>query len=281
MAELQHPDIIAEGKTKIVRRTANPKVVVVESKDDITAGDGARRAVMDSKAHLANLTTCNVFELLNRKGLRTHFIRKGQGTSFTAFHLDMIPFEVVIRRIAYGSYLKRRPEVPERTVFETLVVEFFWKDDSRHDPLIKFDFANGRMILFDAKAPEGSAPIGEENFKDHLVGGRLIDEHIVIDLTAQALHTFLYLEEAWHEENVVLVDIKFEFGLDLDGKVLLGDVVDNDSWRIWPGGRKEDMLDKQVFRDLSELTEADMKRIKGNYAKVAEMTSRFVERLRA
>jgi phosphoribosylaminoimidazole-succinocarboxamide synthase len=49
---------------------------------------------------------------------------------------------------------------------------------------------------------------------------------------------------------ITLADIKFEFGLDDRGNVALGDVVDNDSWRIWVGGDPvHGTLDKQLFRD--------------------------------
>ncbi len=278
-SELKHPEKIGEGKTKIIWASGT-KMVAVESKDDITAGDGARREVMESKAYHANKTTVNCFELLKSKGMKTHFIRLGgKPNTFMAHRLNMIPFEVVVRFIAFGSYLKRHPTEVEGRVFDTPIVEFFLKDDSRHDPLIKFDFRNRRMILYDAKLPQGSAPIGEEYFEKWMVGGREVDHHMVIDMAAQALHATLYVREAWQAQDVVMVDIKVEFGLDIEtGQVLLGDVIDNDSWRIWLHGKKEGMLDKQPFRDMKDVTPEGMAALKKNYATVAEMTSRFLDK---
>ena len=63
-------DLIAEGKTKIIRASGNdPEKVLVLSKDDITAGDGAKHDLIEGKAALATRTTCNVFRLLKACGL--------------------------------------------------------------------------------------------------------------------------------------------------------------------------------------------------------------------
>ncbi len=73
---------LAEGKTKVIWETDDPSVVRVESKSDITAGDGLKRNVIDGKDVLSTDTTSNVFTLLNEAGIYTHFLQRDTPTSF-------------------------------------------------------------------------------------------------------------------------------------------------------------------------------------------------------
>jgi len=49
----------------------------------------------------------------------------------------MIPVEVVLRNIATGSVVKRLP-INEGERFDPPIIEFFLKDDSRHDPMLNY-----------------------------------------------------------------------------------------------------------------------------------------------
>jgi len=164
----------------------------------------------------------------------------------------MIPLEVVMRRIATGSYLRRNPGVPEGKRFQPVLVEFFLKDDARHDPLVS----------------------PEEIEAAHVATREEIDE-----MQATGRRVFEILERAWARQKVTLVDCKIEFGRSVvDNSLLVADVIDNDSWRIWPGGDKNRMLDKQVYRNLPEVTDAALADLLSKYAQVAEMTDRFVRK---
>src|SRR5689334_7720637 len=129
-------EAIAEGKTKIVHAHAgDPALAVIVHKDAITAGDGARRNELPGKGSLSGRTTANVFQLLGREGIETHYVAAPADDAMVVRRCRMIPLEVVMRRIATGSYLKRNA-VAEGTRFDPPLVEFFFKDDAAHDPLV-------------------------------------------------------------------------------------------------------------------------------------------------
>ena len=123
--------MVGKGKTKEIWKTNIPKVVILKATDDITAGDGAKHDIVGGKARFANQTTCNVFDLLKKYDIPLAYIGQYDETSFVADQCDMIPLEVVVRREAYGSYLKRNPRVKKGAIFESLVVEFYLKTTGR------------------------------------------------------------------------------------------------------------------------------------------------------
>lgn len=275
---------LAEGKTKIIWEDPQSfGYVLIESKDDITAGDGAKRNTLPGKAVHATETTCNVFKLLQKSFVPTHFCDVVGERTFRAKRLTMAPFEVVVRKIAAGSYLKRYPDIPEGTKFNIPAVEFFLKDDARHDPLLIYDATGERWLLFDAKRPLTAGFIEE---LPRISGQPFTEAPPAIDIfriREMALRVFIALYQAWETKDVALVDLKLEFGtgdvMYLDGSTwVLGDVIDNDSWRIWPHGDKALMKDKQIYRNLlKNATPEDLQKIAENYAWVAKATRRFAQ----
>ncbi len=249
MVDVRFGEKLAEGKTKIIyAHPADPALAYMVHKDTISAGDGARRNVIQGKGALSCRTTSNVFKLLAQAGLPTHFVEKTDETTMLVRRCQMIPLEVVMRRMATGSYLKRHPEVAEGTRFEPLLVEFFLKDDARHDP----------QIMPEDISREGIASAAE-----------------VEAMAALGRKTFETLEMAWAAQDVTLVDLKIEFGRDAEGHLLVADVIDNDSWRIWPGGQRERMLDKQIYRDMKQVDADGLSLILAKYEQVADLTENF------
>ncbi|HLG77362.1 MAG TPA: phosphoribosylaminoimidazolesuccinocarboxamide synthase [Ktedonobacteraceae bacterium] len=241
--------LLAEGKTKqIYAYPGNDDLVYIVSKDQITAGDGARRNEIAGKSRLSTITTSNVFRLLNEAHIATHFIKQVDDTTMLVKHCRMLPIEHVQRRIATGSYLKRHPEVKEGTRFDPVLIETFLKDDARHDP----------QIWSDDILELGIATIDEISFMEQ-----------------EGRRVFSVLEQAWGKIDVTLVDLKIEFGRDPQDRLLVADVIDNDSWRLWPGGDKARMLDKQVYRNLQEVTPAALHDIADRYSLVADLTGRL------
>lgn len=254
-------DKLAEGKTKIIYDLGDGTVEII-SKDDITAGDGEKHDIIKGKAALATRTTANVFELLNRSGIATHYIKKVDPHTLLCKRCKMIPLEVVIRGTAAGSYLKRNPEVSEgQDLTPPLPVEFFIKDDARHDPIVTFDPKGWQ--LHPPKEPVVDSNVIEE-IKPLLVPAE------IAEITKITRRVFDALFTAWAKLNIKLVDLKIEFGRTDEGKLVVADVIDNDSWRIWPGGDKTKQLDKQVYRDTRDLGNTGSK-----YALVADLTDRF------
>ena len=125
--------LVTEGKTKkIYQVTGDSDLVTVISKDDITAGDGAKHDIISDKGRLANRTTCNVFRLLKACGLPVAFEEQDSTSSFIAPKCFMLPYEVVVRREAHGSYLKRNPHFSKGQLFPQLIVELFLKTKDKN-----------------------------------------------------------------------------------------------------------------------------------------------------
>ncbi len=247
---------IARGKTKVLyENPGQPHQLVVAQTDQISAGDGARRHSIGGKGRLAAQTTARVFRLLNLCGLPTHYLNGGEDdddNEMVVRRANMIPLEVVTRGVAAGSFAKRNPGVARGTLLVPRVIEFFLKDDARHDPMISPD----EIVAQSIAAPQ---EIGV--------------------MTELARLTFDILSHAWRRRDVLLVDLKIEFGRlaggDNQGQLVIADVIDNDSWRIWPQGREELMLDKQMYRNLQNVDDAALANVKGAYERVADLVGTF------
>ena len=160
--------LLTEGKTKKIFRIAGSDLVAVVAKDDITAGDGAKHDVIPDKGQLATATTCNVFRLLKACGIPVAFEEQDSATSFIAPPCTMLPYEVVVRREAHGSALKRSPHFSKGQLFPKLVVEFYLKTKDKDwkgkplvadDPLMQYEDGGAQIKLFNpAKPIIGSEP---------------------------------------------------------------------------------------------------------------------------
>ena len=268
--------LVAEGKTKKIHQVpGSPDLVTILSKDDITAGDGAKHDIIPQKGRLANETTCNVFRLLKACGLPVAFEEQDSADSFIAPGCTMLPYEVVVRREAHGSYLKRNPHLRRGQLFPHLIGELFLKTKDRtwkgkplvcDDPLLLYAREASQIRLFHpAKQMQGQEPFLVLN--EHEVFGRDEEWKVLPEMGRIARHAFLVLEKAWQLEGGTLVDLKVEFGFDRGGRLLLADVIDNDSWRVLQDGF---YIDKQVYRDGGALDDVAAK-----YRRVAEVTGRF------
>jgi phosphoribosylaminoimidazole carboxylase/phosphoribosylaminoimidazole-succinocarboxamide synthase len=267
--------LVTEGKTKKIFRINGSELVAVVAKDDITAGDGAKHDVIPDKGRLATATTCNVFRLLKACGLAVAFEEQNSATSFIAPPCTMLPYEVVVRREAHGSALKRSPHFSKGQLFPKLLVEFYlktkdknWKGKSlvADDPFMEYEDGAAQIKLFNpAKPILGSEPFLVLDTAD--VFSQPNEYKFFPEMRKIARQTFLVLERAWALEGGRLVDFKVEFGFDAKGNLLLADVIDNDSWRVIENGA---YIDKQVYRDGGALDTVAAK-----YKQVADITGHF------
>ena len=249
--------LLAEGKTKRIHSVSDLDLVRIESKDDITAGDGAKHDVFEGKAEYSTETTCNVFELLDRHDIPSAFVKRCSKTEFLARRCEMLPFEVVIRGVAMGSFLKRNPEIEKGKALNPPLVEFYLKTSGRSfnsvtlpkdDPIIT-EFASTYVIVYDPSKPYGAGegilvPIEKEDRgEEQCMSLRQAKE--LMETTAHQV--FLILAVAWRRLGFTLADLKIEFGITSDGRLVVADVIDNDSWRVLTAEGVH--LDKQRYRD--------------------------------
>jgi phosphoribosylaminoimidazole-succinocarboxamide synthase len=244
---------LAEGKTKIIYAAVEPaaglpaeSLAYMVHKDAITAGDGARRDVIEGKGELSCRTTSAVFRYLAQQGIETHYIDTPDAHTMLVRRVEMIPIEWVARRLATGSYVRRTGAV-EGTRFDPIVLELFLKDDARHDPQIS---------------------------ETEAVDLGLCTPSEVATALAATEQVFLALEGAWATQDIQLVDLKIEFGRTPNG-IMVADVIDNDSWRLWPGGSRERQLDKQVYRDLVKRDSEALEDVRRRYVEVARRAESF------
>ncbi|XP_071786466.1 multifunctional protein ADE2-like [Asterias amurensis] len=246
---------LAEGKTKIIYELPNNEVLV-QSKDRISANNALRTNDLEGKAAISNNTACKVFEFLSKIGVKNHFIAKHSDTSFTAANCDMIPIEWVTRRVATGSFLKRNAGVKEGYRFAPVKLEFFYKDDAAGDP-------------------QWSA---EQIIESKLTcGGLVIGRHQVDMMSKMTVVIFEVLEKAWMSLDCSLIDMKIEFGVSAKtGEIVLADIIDSDSWRLWPKGDRRLMKDKQVYREFKEVTSEGLQQVIRNFQWVADQLDSFI-----
>ncbi|CAI4226582.1 unnamed protein product [Auanema sp. JU1783] len=247
---------LAEGKTKeIFGIHGNADVVLIRSKDQLTAFNAARKSDVEGKGRIANKTTTHVFQYLNDIGIPTHFVASRSDTEFLAQRCEMIPIEWVARRIATGSFLKRNPGVKQGYRFSDPKIETFFKDDEQDDP----QWSDEQIISAGFKY--NSLKIGKTE---------------VLLMKKLTSLIFRALEKAWSLSDCSLIDMKIEFGVNTSGKIILSDVIDNDSWRVWPSGDKRLQLDKQFFREMPEVTSEALSQLISNYEKVMNLTEGFL-----
>ena len=227
-----------EGKAKKVFATEDPNLVIVDYKDDATAGDGAKKGTIRGKGVVNNKLSNNLMKMLAEQGVPTHFVEELSDRETLVKKVSIVPLEVIVRNVAAGSFSKRYG-VEEGTIFEAPTLEFSYKNDDLHDPLINHY---------------------------HALALELATKEEIDTISAYAFKVNEILSKYLLQFNIRLIDFKLEFGRLADGTIVLADEISPDTCRFWDATTGAH-LDKDLFRrDLGGEEEAYqevMKRLLG------------------
>ena len=221
---MENLKLVYTGKTKNVYALTNGNYLL-KFKDDCTGKDG----VFDPGENAVGLTIDGVgdvnlrmsiyfFEKINAAGIRTHYVSANLDDT-TMEVLPAKPFgkglEVICRYKAVGSFLRRYRDYIEEGANLPAYVETTFKNDALGDPLVTKD----GLIALGVMTAEQYDTIKEMTQK--------ITQIVADDLK---------------EKGLVLYDIKFEYGYDANGKVMLIDEIASGNMRVYKDGQYIDPM---------------------------------------
>ncbi len=210
--------LVYTGKTKNVFELENGNYLL-KFKDDVTGKDG----VFDPGENSVGLTIEGVgdinlrmtqffFEKLNAQGIRTHFVKANlEDTTMEVLPAKVFGkgLEVICRLRAVGSFLRRYSDYVEEGAKLPYYVEMTFKDDAKGDPLVT---------------------------KDGLIDLGIMTDKQYDDIKAETQKITKVVADVMEEKGMELYDIKFEFGYDADGEVMLIDEIASGNMRVYKDG---------------------------------------------
>ena len=219
---------IYEGKAKKVYATDDPQLVIVDYKDDATALDGLKKGTIVGKGVINNQMTNRLMAKMEKAGIPTHFVKELSQRETLVKKVSIVPLEVIIRNISAGHFASRYG-VEEGIVFDQPTIEFSYKNDDLHDPLLN---------------------------EYHALALKLATREEIDLIKKYAFGVNEVLKAFWSECGVTLVDFKLEFGKVSDGSIVLADEISPDTCRLWDS-KTHEKLDKDRFRrDLGGVEDA-------------------------
>lgn len=227
-------EMMYEGKAKKVFKTDEDNQYIVEYKDDATALNGLKKGTIVNKGIMNNTISSKLFELLEQKGIKTHYIKKLSDREMLVKRVEIVPIEVLVRNYAAGS-LTKRYGIPEGTKMDTTILEYCYKNDELGDPFIN---------------------------EYHIKAMKLAEDAEIETIAKSAFRINEILIELMKNINIDLVDFKLEFGRTPEGEIILADEISPDTCRLWDAVTHE-KLDKDRFRrDMGKVEEGYMEVVK-------------------
>ena len=225
---MEKKEQLYEGKAKKVFATDDANLVIVSYKDDATAFDGTKKGTITGKGVINNRMSNFLMQILEKEGVPTHFVEELNDRETVVKKVSIVPLEVIIRNISAGSFAKRFG-VEEGIVFDEPTIEFSYKNDDLHDPLLN---------------------------AYHAIALKLATREDIENIKAMAFKVNEVLKAYFLKLGVKLVDFKLEFGRTADGTIVLADEISPDTCRFWDAETNE-KLDKDRFRrDLGGVEDA-------------------------
>ena len=222
---------IYEGKAKILYEGPEPGTLIQYFKDDATAFDGVKKAVLEGKGVINNRISEYMMTRLGAIGVQNHFIKRLNLREQLIKEVEIIPLEVICRNVAAGS-LSKRFGLPEGQALPRSIIEFCLKDDKLGDPLVS---------------------------EEHITAFNWASPQEIDDIMAATLRINDFLSGLFSAVGIMLVDFKIEFGRVWENdfaRVILADEISPDSCRLWDIATNE-KLDKDRFRrDLGNVIES-------------------------
>jgi phosphoribosylaminoimidazole-succinocarboxamide synthase len=221
---------IYEGKAKILYEGPEPGTLIQYFKDDTTAFNSEKKAVLEGKGVINNRISEYIMIKLNAVGIQNHFIKRMNLREQLIREVEIIPLEVVCRNIAAGS-LSTRFGLPEGQVLPRSILEFYYKDDKLNDPIVT---------------------------EEHITAFNWATTQEIDDMMAMTLRVNDFLSGLFGAVGITLVDFKIEYGRVFENdfsRIILADEISPDSCRLWDSVTNE-KLDKDRFRrDLGGVIE--------------------------
>jgi phosphoribosylaminoimidazole-succinocarboxamide synthase len=222
---------VYEGKAKVLYEGPEPGTLIQHFKDDATAFNNKKHALIEGKGVLNNRISEHIFLKLGEIGVPTHFMRRLNMREQLIREVEIIPLEVVVRNVAAGS-IAQRLGLEEGKALPRSIIEFYYKNDALGDPMV----CEEHITAFGWAAPPE------------------IDE-----VMALALRINDFLVGLFCGIGIRLVDFKVEFGRLWENeqmRIVLADEISPDCCRLWDAATS-DKLDKDRFRrDMGGLVEA-------------------------
>ncbi len=225
---MEKKELLYEGKAKKVYKTDDEDLLIVSYKDDATALDGLKKGTISGKGAINNRMSNHLMQILEKNGVHTHFVEELNDRDTVVKKVSIVPLEVIIRNVSAGHFAQRYG-VKEGIIFAEPTIEFSYKNDDLHDPLL--------------------------NSYHAIALGLATREEIEI-IKAASFKVNKILSEYFLSLGVRLIDFKLEFGKTKDGQIILADEISPDTCRFWDAKTGE-KLDKDRFRrDMGGVEEA-------------------------